>query len=136
MTIHTTSNKTNRGFTLIELLVVIAIIGILSSIVLASLNSARNSAQDARARADIANARVAAELEYSDANNYDAVDGCGGQVAAYVADHPTADCTTNASSGSQAYAISVELGSGTFYCVDSRGYNDVGAATSSGGQCQ
>ena len=56
-------NKT-RGFTLIELLVVIAIIGILSSIVLASLNSARQKGRDARRIADVKQIQLALELYY------------------------------------------------------------------------
>lgn len=53
-----------RGFTLIELLVVIAIIGILSSIVLASLNSARQKGRDARRISDIKQLQLALELYY------------------------------------------------------------------------
>jgi prepilin-type N-terminal cleavage/methylation domain-containing protein len=43
----------NRSFTLIELLVVIAIVGILSGLIIVSLNGATVSAQDARTRAGI-----------------------------------------------------------------------------------
>ena len=70
---------------MIELLVVIAIIGILASVVLASLNTARRKSRDARRLADIKQIQVALEL-YFDAKDgqYPAVlddlagvDACG-----------------------------------------------------------
>lgn len=61
------SSRSKRGFTLIELLVVIAIIGILSSVVLASLNSARTKSRDAKRISDIKQLQLALEF-YFDAN--------------------------------------------------------------------
>src|SRR3989338_8352561 len=53
-----------KGFTLIELLVVVAIIGILASVVLASLNTARAKGADASIKANLANIRAQAEVVY------------------------------------------------------------------------
>lgn len=66
-----------RGFTLIELLVVVAIIGILSSIVFVSLNSARAKARDARRAEDVKTLKAALEVyqqrygEYPEASTSD-----------------------------------------------------------------
>lgn len=63
-------NKNKAGFTLIELLVVIAIIGLLASVVLLALNSARAKSRDAKRLADIRQIASAMELYFNDINSY------------------------------------------------------------------
>lgn len=78
----------NRGFTLIELLVVVAIIGMLSSVVLSSLNVARANARDAKRAADLQQIVNALELYVNvtgtypihGGNNY----GCGDSTCLIV----------------------------------------------------
>lgn len=141
------------GFTLIELLVVIAIIGILASVVLASLNTARNKGADAKIKAELANARAQAELFYDTGQTYLGVCASGTntinslvQSAATTASAGTiiingastiaatsAVCNVTATTGA-AWLAQVPLkvqdvagaGSGQdYYCVDSTGASRV-----------
>src|SRR5690554_3806769 len=65
-------SNSNRGFTLIELLVVIAIIGILASVVLAALNTARDRGRDASVKSTLVNLQTQASFYFTEHGSYDA----------------------------------------------------------------
>ncbi len=65
--------KNNKqGFTLIELLVVVAIIGLLSTLAVVALGSAREKARDSKRLSDVKQVQTALELYYTDNNAYPA----------------------------------------------------------------
>ncbi|MDD5731985.1 MAG: prepilin-type N-terminal cleavage/methylation domain-containing protein [Patescibacteria group bacterium] len=66
---YLSASSRQAGFTLIELLVVIAIIGLLATIALASLNSARKKSADAAVKSNMANIAGQAELYYDGTGN-------------------------------------------------------------------
>ncbi|MBA3550962.1 prepilin-type N-terminal cleavage/methylation domain-containing protein [Patescibacteria group bacterium] len=69
-----------KGFTLIELMVVISIIALISSVIIASLTTARYRAQDTKKIAEAKSIANALELYYSENKRYPNpdYDGCGG----------------------------------------------------------
>ena len=121
-----------KGFTLIELLVVIAIIGILSSVVLASLNSARSKGQDARTKAQLANMRADSEIFYDDQNpgTYSGVCTHLGFPGSNLFTNLTnADCDDSAGT---VWSASAELSDTSHWCVDSNGTVGEGMAAAAG----
>ncbi|MBI4121984.1 MAG: type II secretion system protein [Parcubacteria group bacterium] len=63
-----------KGFTLVELLVVIAIIGLLSTLAVVNIGSARSKARDVRRLSDVQQIGLALELYFADQGVYPEAD--------------------------------------------------------------
>ena len=129
-------NNRFRGFTLIELLVVIAIIGILSAVVLASLNTARSKGNDAAIQSDLSTIHTQAEIYYGGTGNNSY--GTAGTSCASGGGNLFDDTTiiqaitalgnlsgaVACNNSATAYAVSAQLTSdtSTYWCIDSTGF--------------
>lgn len=142
--------KNQKGFTLIELLVVIAIIGILASLILGSLSSARNKGKNATVKEDMISIRTDAEIFFSDNDTYGPVNvaseiACdaagtffvGDEDAKRSIDHIEGIIKTNMVCAigdfGDSWAASSDLRGGGHWCVDDSGFSNTGRTAQGGG---
>jgi len=130
----------NKGFTLIELLVVIAIIGILSSVVLASLTSARTKAKVAAVQSTLSSMRAQAEIGMTSGKyviNVCTAPATTGGLSSLMASLNLASskatgviCGQDTVTANAPYKWAAEASiNGLSYCADSSGYSGLSKGT-------
>jgi len=150
-----------RGFTLIELLVVVAIIGILSGVVLASLNSARTKGADAGVKSNISTIQAQAEIDYDGtfSGSYGTIATAGTCPSASAASPVSifdekivwnalkkaldasnssltstgVFCNAGGTGSGQFWVVQVPLKSSGYWCADSTGFVGAEAAVAASG---
>ena len=121
-----------HGFTLIELLVVISIIGLLSTLAMVALNTARKSSRDAKRLSDMKQLQTAMEMAYDASTGTKTYPTCAaaslvsactaGSIATYMGgianlnDPSSATACTTSSTAVCNYAFTT-VGSATGYAV-------------------
>ncbi len=124
-----------KGFTLIELLVVIAIIGILSTLAIVALGSARQKARDSKRVADVNQIAKALDLYYSDNNAYPTMITAGQSLTfgsttylAFIPNNPTPRTDGTCPNTNYSYGLSTDSNVGYMlgYCLG----NGTGSITS------
>jgi prepilin-type N-terminal cleavage/methylation domain-containing protein len=118
---------TRNGFTVVELLIVIAIIGVLASVVLPRLETARYEGLETKKKTELVAVGKRAAIEESSSLTFDVVCGTGGSVQAtsisdmiFAIESFSGD-TVSCNSQAGAYAVSIPLDGIVHWCVDSGG---------------
>src|SRR5574344_2071201 len=122
-----------KGFTLIELLVVVAIIGLLSTLSIVALNSARAKSRDARRVSDVKQIQTALELYYNDFGQYPA--SSSDLVPNYMGMVPTPPTPTNdggCDAGVTTYAYTADSNNRSYSLVYCLGAPTGGLASGTG----